>query len=188
MAIRYTGVDVESIEVTLKDKPQAMLDASPKGTVPVLCLPQGQVIDESRDIMMWALSLSDPQHWFQALPDSTQAAILALIDTNDHSFKNDLDKYKYSVRFPEHSETYYREQGETFLTLLDEKLSETTYLMGDNITLADIAIFPFIRQFAFVDKDWFDNSEYQALKQWLATLLEMDLFIEVMKKDKNKQT
>ena len=99
MAIHNGGISVESIEVALKDKPQAMLDASPKGTVPVLCLPNGEVIDESIDIMRWALSQADPDNWFSNRAD--QSAIQALIATNDHSFKSNLDKYKYSVRVEE---------------------------------------------------------------------------------------
>jgi glutathione S-transferase len=182
MAIRHCGIDVNSIEVVLKDKPQAMLDASPKGTVPVLCLPDESVIDESRDIMMWALSIADPCGWFEGLTEETQQAINRLIDTNDNEFKPNLDKYKYSVRFPEQTEKYYRTQGEVFLQNLEDKLSVHTYLMGSEITLADIAIFPFIRQFAFVDKNWFDASEYVAVKKWLGGFLDSDLFIEIMKK------
>lgn len=181
MAIRYSGIQVELREVILADKPDEMLKCSPKGTVPVLILADGAVMDESIDIMHWALSINDPDHW--KISDnvlSSQAE--QLIHTNDYSFKEHLDHYKYAARFPEHPVEYYRDQGEVFLNTLNNRLGVSEFLFSNNITIADIAIFPFIRQFAFVDKGWFDDSTYQHLQRWLDYLLNMKLFSEIMKK------
>jgi glutathione S-transferase len=181
MAINVSGVGVKMHEVNLRKKPAAMLECSPKGTVPVLQLTDGQVIDESLDIMLWALSVNDPEHWLDESNGLSESA-QALIKRNDGPFKNALDYYKYSVRFPEHSEQYYREQAEFFLKELNARLSQTTYLMGDRLTVADIAIFPFIRQFSNVDKDWFYASPYKHLIQWLDARISSNLFVTAMQK------
>lgn len=181
MAIKYSGVVVELREVILAEKPDDMLVISPKGTVPVLQLPDGRVLDESYDIMHWALVNNDPENWLPE-DDNTLQRTKNLIDTNDHSFKKHLDHYKYASRFPEHSTDYYREQSQEFLQQLDNLLVQSSYLAGGRITMADIAIFPFIRQFAFVDKAWFDQSQYKKLQAWLHKILEMELFVGVMKK------
>lgn len=179
LAIAASGVVVEYREIVLRNKPQAMLDISPKGTVPVLQLVDGRVIEQSLDIMLWALSLNDPQQWLQgkkSLPDSAKA----LIDTNDGTFKFWLDRYKYADRHPEHSAQHYRQQAEEFLQTLERLLSTQKYLFGARLSIADIAIFPFIRQFAAVDKTWFAASDYLRLQQWLNELVMSDLFAEVM--------
>jgi glutathione S-transferase len=177
LAIAYAGIPVEIREVQLKQKPEQMLAISPKGTVPVLQLPDGKVIDESLDIMHWALAQNDPENWLDTDEDSER-----LIQWNDGDFKYYLDRYKYADRYPEFPESYYRNQGEKFLEELESKLSQTTYLSGSLFSIADAAIFPFIRQFAAVDNQWFISSNYQYLNKWLNNLLASDLFATVMVK------
>ncbi len=181
MALRYSGISVELREVILREMPSSMLACSPKGTVPVLVLPDGRVIDESLDIMDWALAQSDPDGWSPATAE-LQAEIGSLLDENDDSFKADLDHYKYAERYPQHPAEYYRAQGERFLDRLEARLAKSRYLAGERLTVADVGIFPFVRQFAFVDKDWFDAAPYPHLQSWLAQLLESDLFNSVMQK------
>ena len=176
-ALIYAGIQLEHREILLKNKPQAMLDVSPKGTVPVLVLEDVQVIDESLDIMLWALEQHDPDDWL-----SHKEQALALIDINDNTFKQWLDKYKYADRFPEYSQNDYRSQAELFLQKLEQQLCQFTFLCGEQPILADFAIFPFIRQFAFVDKAWFDKAPYPKLQTWLNTHLESSLFEKVMYK------
>jgi len=178
MAIRKSGIEIELREVDLKNKPAAMLQASPKATVPVL-IHQNSIIEESLDIMLWALQQSDPDSWLIKL---RLDEINSLIRFNDNIFKIHLDHYKYSDRFPQQSPASYREKGEEFLQQLEARLNTHTFLLGSEPCLADIALFPFIRQFAFVDIKWFENSPYQKLKQWLQYWLESDLFISIMKK------
>ncbi len=176
-ALIYAGIQLEHREILLKNKPQAMLDVSPKGTVPVLVLEDVQVIDESLEIMLWALQQHDPQGWLRC-----QEEALTLIENNDNAFKPWLDKYKYADRFPEYSQNDYRLQAEFFLQKLEQQLCQFTFLFGNQPTLADFAIFPFIRQFAFVDKAWFDKAPYPKLQTWLNTHLESSLFEKVMHK------
>lgn len=186
MGLYLSEIQVEQREIEFWDKPESMLEASPKGTVPVLVLPDAQVVEESFDIMLWALSRKDPYKWLDSKGEipSEQAA---LVQRCDYEFKAHLDHYKYADRFPEKSATYYREQGESFLQRLEAQLQESIkqakgkYLFGVEVSLADIAIFPFIRQFAHVDKDWFATSNYPALRQWLSQLMEADYFKAIMK-------
>ena len=181
MTLRYCGLTVALREVVLKEMPAALLACSPKGTVPVLVLPDGRVIDESRDIMRWALLQADPDGWW---PDSAvlQGEIIALLDENDDRFKADLDRYKYAVRHPEQPPEHYRAQGERFLDRLEQCLAGSEYLLGNRMSMADTGIFPFVRQFAFVDKAWFDAAPYPQLQRWLQGLLDSDLFTGVMQK------
>jgi len=179
MALHYAGVQVEMREVLLKDKPPSMLAASSKGTVPVLIFPDGQVLDESYDVMRWALEQSDPEHWWV---DELETEVEQLIQWNDGEFKGHLDHYKYFERFPERPMEYYRSQAEEFLMALEQRLSIEKYLLGKTISVADVAIFPFIRQFAFADKNWFDLSPYSNLQSWLTNFLGSDLFVSVMTK------
>ena len=181
LAIKYCGIEVKLREVVLSNKPAEMIAVSSKGTVPILVLPDGTVIDESMDIIHWALSINDPDNWLQDNDEISQKTN-SLININDNSFKDNLDHYKYASRFPEFSEEHYRTQGEDFLQNLENLLKQSRCLLANHITLADIAIFPFIRQFAFVDKDWFDKSRYTNLKPWLNNILETELFKEIMKK------
>lgn len=178
MALKYAGVTFEIREIALRDKPQSMLNVSPKATVPVLVLQDGTVLEESLDIMHWALQQQDMNHWLGADSELTQE----LITENDGSFKQALDKYKYAIRFPEQSAETYRALGEVFLQKLESLLSQSKFLLADQISLADIAIFPFIRQFASVDAAWFETAPYTKLQTWLKSLVESELFLSIMEK------
>ena len=178
MALSYAGISVEIREIALKDKPAHMLQVSPKGTVPVLVLADGQVIDQSLDIMHWALRQRDVDGWLSA--DVVQSQ--QLIAENDGAFKQNLDRYKYAIRFPEQPAEYYRNAGEQFLEKLELQLQSGDFLFGNTVTLADIAIFPFIRQFAAVDHGWFETTDYIKLKYWLQRLVTSALFERVMAK------
>ncbi|WP_299004560.1 glutathione S-transferase [uncultured Shewanella sp.] len=168
-------------EIILKNKPESMLKASPKGTVPVLILPNNQVIDESLDIMMWALEQSDPNHVLPINQQQTQLT-LALIKQNDTTFKSWLDKYKYADRYPEYSAIHYRKQAEAFILTLENKLKTNKQLLSDTPSLVDYAIYPFVRQFAHVDIDWFNQAPYPKTRQWLYNHIESELFLSIMKK------
>jgi glutathione S-transferase len=184
MALRYAGIAYELREVLLNDKPPAMLQASAKGTVPVMCLPDGRMVDESIDVMVWALQqnvqeIRDPENWY---PEELREPVEALVNINDQEFKTHLDHYKYWERFPQHPQTHYRQQAESFLLKLEQHLSNHRFLLAARQTLADIAIFPFVRQFAFVDKAWFDQAPYPRLQDWLQHFLQCSLFLQVMQK------
>jgi glutathione S-transferase len=181
LALRASEIELELREVVLADKPAEMLEASPKGTVPVLIDARGQVLEESHDIMLWALQQNDPMAWIVS-DQKIQADTQALIERNDGFFKHYLDRYKYAVGYPEHPAEYYRDQARDFLIQLEQLLEQNSYLLSDRMTLADIAIFPFVRQFAFVDKDWFDATPYAQMQNWLEALLQSELFQSVMKK------
>ena len=177
LALACSGIPVELREVKLSDMPAEMLQLSPKATVPVLVLHDGQVIDESLDVMIWSLSQSDPEHWLDI--DETSAQ---LIRRNDEEFKPLLDCYKYADRHPRFSLLEHRARAEVFLRELNRLLSPGPYLSGNRCRLTDVAIFPFIRQFAGVDASWFERCEYTAVRNWLNTILGSDLFQRIMKK------
>lgn len=177
MVLHYACVEVEIREIALRDKPKHMLAVSPKATVPVLVLTDGNVIDESLEIMAWALAQNDPDGWLTDNP-----LLQTLLNENDGSFKQALDRYKYASRFPEQSAEHYRQQGEVFLTKLEALLIKHRYLQSDKLTQADIAIFPFIRQFSMVDSAWFATSPYPHLRSWLEGLVASTLFEDIMKK------
>ena len=186
LALKYSGIKAELREVDLNNPPDALVAISSNAAVPVLHLPDGSVLDESWDIVQWAARQNDPDLW---LGENEQHLIESdmLLETNDYSFKQNLDHYKYADRYPEHSMEYYREQGEEFLQELEERLAVTRYLLSDSVSVADIAIFPFIRQFAMVDKIWFDQSPYPKLQQWLNGFIESEqyeahLFSSIMDK------
>jgi len=168
-------------EVSLRNKPVSMLKASPKGSVPVLVLPDGRVIDESWDIMLWSLHRHDPEGWLGESNVYAEAAGPMIIE-NDTTFKRNLDRYKYPDRYPDHTQTHYRKQGEAFLQDLEGRLRAMPYLLGDTQSIADAGIFPFVRQFAGVDKIWFELSPYVALRQWLNDMSNSERFAAVMKK------
>ena len=170
-------ITAELREVFLADRPSVMLAYSSKATVPVLVLDNGVVLDESLEIMRWVLEQSDPQQWIRS---DLEAPTKALIEENDGSFKVDLDHYKYWDRYPLKTQQDYRAAAEIFLCKLERRLEITDYLVAMQVTLADIAIFPFIRQFAFVDKLWFDQSPYPLLRRWLQRFLESELFLQSM--------
>lgn len=179
MAIYLAGLQVEQREIVFWDKPEPMVQASPKATVPVLLLEDGCVIEESREIMEWALHKMGTS-WIPQRAEVLER-MNTWIDENDGEFKHWLDRYKYADRFPEQSKVYYRQQGERFLVKLDETLQKQSYLIGEQMSMADLAVFPFIRQFANVDKGWFAESGYEAIKAWLQSLLGQDFFAGVMK-------
>jgi len=182
MGIYMAGLQVEQREIVFWDKPQPMLEASPKATVPVLILPEGEVIDESLDILFWAVNQTE-QACSGLIPQDERVIdkMQTWIERNDNEFKNWLDKYKYADRFPGQSQSDYRQHGERFLETIESSLSQHIFLLGDNLSLADIALFPFVRQFVNVDKVWFEQACYPHLKNWLASLLESDAFKAVMK-------
>ena len=183
LAIVLAELKVELREIVLKNKPAQMLAISPKGTVPVLELVKTdgssrRVIEESRDILQWALEQHDPQAVLDVEPASAQA----LIEQNDNEFKHWLDRYKYSDRYPELSQLEYRERGEVFLQVLETLLAKHRYLLGDTISSADIGIMPFVRQFAHVDQEVFYQLPYPHLQQWLRDWLQHPAFQQVMVK------
>ncbi|WP_454876286.1 glutathione S-transferase [Pseudomonas farris] len=183
MALRYSGVAVQIVEVSLKAKPAEMLALSSKGTVPVLSV-DGRVIDESLEIMHWALAQNDPQDWLLKDDHQGQEHSAALIEENDQVFKVHLNRYKYAERYPEQPMAVYRAEGEVFLRKLDELLEGRDYLLAEHPSLADIALMPFVRQFAHVDREWFGQTPYVRLQAWLQRFLESDLFTGVMAKQK----
>ena len=181
MALRYSDVAVNIVEVSLKAKPAEMLALSSKGTVPVLSV-DGQVIDESLAIMHWALAQNDPQDWLLKDDPAGRAQIAVLIEENDQVFKVHLNHYKYAERYPEQPMEFHRAEGEVFLRQLEGLLEGRDYLLADHPSLADVALMPFIRQFAHVDREWFDQTRYVRLQAWLKRFLESDLFTSIMKK------
>jgi glutathione S-transferase len=172
MALLVSGLAVEIREVVLRDKPLAMLAVSPKGTVPVMVLADGAVIDESLDIMRYALGQNDPEDWL-AGDDA------ALIAVNDGPFKYHLDRYKYPERHGSEPLSH-RAAALDLLVPLEARLMRTAHLQGAMRTLADVALFPFVRQFAAVEPDWFDAQPLPHLKQWLAAHSGSDLFERAM--------
>ncbi|MDN3399768.1 glutathione S-transferase [Psychrobacter sp. APC 3426] len=179
LGILFAEQQVELREIVLKNKPPQMLAISPKGTVPVLQLIDGTVVEESREIMEWALAQKDPQGLLEA---EVLYQANALIDKNDNEFKHWLDRYKYADRHLEMTQEEYRLQGEEFLQILEELLINKPYLLGDKVTIADIGIMPFIRQFAHVDRDIFYSLPYPNLQHWLQNWLEHPIFLQVMTK------
>lgn len=178
MALWAAQVQLEVREVSLRDKPAHLLQISPKGTVPVLQLPDGPVLEQSLDIMQWALAQHDPQGWLHA----DREAVNHFISINDGDFKKALDRYKYPERYPEQPQVFYRQQGEQFLQLLEAALQQHRFVLGESASMADVAIFSFIRQFAAVDAEWFAGSAYPQLRAWLNGWLESALFVQIMRK------
>jgi len=173
MAVAVSGVHVELREIVLRAKPPEMLEASPKGTVPVLLLPDGRVLEESLDIMRWALAQSDPMGW---LAHDDQNLILA----NDGPFKQALDHYKYPHRYGLTDGIAHRDAALAHLADLNDQLAAALYLGGVQPAFTDIALFPFVRQFAATDAEWFAALPLPALQKWLAALVGSDLFIQIM--------
>ena len=181
MALSVTDQTCLLREVVLRDKPAEMLDASPKGTVPVMVFSNGWGLDESIDIMRWALAINDPESWLT--PETgTLDDMLALIKENDFPFKEHLDKYKYTARYEGEDSEHHRMEGGKFLAKLDAMIGEGGFLFGTRRSLADVAIFPFVRQFANADRGWFDDQPLAALQAWLDDHLNWELFNGIMKK------
>ena len=172
LALAVSGTRVETREVRLRDKPAEMLAASPKGTVPVLVLPDGQVIDESLDIMRWTLAGSDPEGWLEG----EDAAVIA---ANDGPFKRHLDRYKYPERHAS-DPVEHRALGLEMLRALETRLAAHPWLCGPRRMLTDAAILPFVRQFAAVDQAWFDALPLPGVQRWLAEQLASTLFAAIM--------
>ena len=181
MGLSIAGVPVQVREVVLRDKPTEMLEASPKGTVPVLLTSSGDIVDESLDVMRWALAQNDPEGWLDADPDTTHE----LIARNDGPFKRALDRYKYPNRYSDEDLVpgAARASGLEILQDLDVRITaQGGQLVRAERSLADIAIFPFIRQFAHTDMDWFNAQDLPALQAWLEGHKQSSLFKGVMKK------
>ena len=175
LAIFFAGLKVEQREIVFWNKPVPMLNASPKGTVPVLILPGGEVIDESWEIMLWALQGSS------YLPVGQEQQMAAWILKNDEEFKTYLDAYKYSDEFASISQIDARNKGEAFLQQLEQVLQSQRFLLGEQLSAIDLAIFPFVRQFAHVDKAWWQSAAFPSLKKWLAQHMQSEYFKAVMK-------
>ena len=176
LAIWSSGQKVALREILLKDKPAPFLAASPKATVPVV--QDGDiVIEQSREVMLWALGRNDPEGWLE-MPQEGHA----LIDTSDGPFKTALDHTKYAVRFPDRDEAEERAKAMVFLTELNDRLTQSRFLMGSRRSLADMAILPFVRQFANTDRDWFDAQGLGPLTNWLDDFLASDRFRAIMSK------
>ncbi|PUA97187.1 glutathione S-transferase [Acidovorax sp. 107] len=181
LALAVSGQACELREVVLKNKPQGLLLASPKGTVPVLVLPSGQVLEQSLDIMLWALAQHDPEGWLNP-SNGTVADMLALIAECDGPFKQALDRCKYPGRYPDADAALARAQAVDWLQTLESRLTECTGLFGDRATLADMAIAPFVRQFAGIDAAWWSAQPWPRLQAWLAQWQSNPLFDHVMPK------
>jgi glutathione S-transferase len=181
LAIAASGVPCELREILLRDKPPAMLAVSPKATVPVLVDVDGTVIDQSLDIMLWALRRNDPARWL--LPEQAGLqAMLALITQCDTTFKHHLDRYKYPQRYEGAVAVAHRGQAASWLMLLEARLAQTSFLFGNRPALADMAIAPFIRQYAHTDTDWFEGQDWPRLRHWLFNWMDGALFASVMHK------
>lgn len=180
MAITASGQQVQLRDILLRDKPDAMLQASPKGTVPVLVLPGGQVIDESLDVMQWALGRHDPDAWL--VPLAADPGAEALIDECDGPFKHSLDRYKYPTRYEGVDAQEHRTRCLAFLRRLNSRLAGQAYLCGARLTVVDAAIIPFVRQCANTDRAWFDRQGLDHLRGWLDRFLQSELFLGIMRK------
>ncbi|WP_281346870.1 glutathione S-transferase [Sphingorhabdus profundilacus] len=175
MAVAVSGMNVELREVVLRDKPPELLAISSKATVPVLVKNDGEIIDESLDIMRWALAQNDPEGWLSVIDED-------LISANDGPFKQALDRYKYPHRFGLADGLDSREEALVHVQRLNQILSEKPYLGGRTASLTDIAIFPFIRQFAATDRIWFDGHPLDGIKKWLGELVNSTLFDTMMRR------
>ena len=181
LALHASGIAVDHREIELKNKPARMLTASPKGTVPVLVLPDGSVLDESLDIMRWALQAQDPLRWWPNDP-LRLAATMAFIEENDGPFKHALDRYKYPHRFGLADGAAWREVGSKFLMRLEAVLVTQPHLAGEQQGLCDAALAPFVRQFAHTDKTWFAAQPWPLLAHWLAQFEASAAFAAIMHK------
>jgi len=179
IAIHISQQKCEIREVLLKDKPPSMMEYSAKGTVPVLVLQSGKVIDESLDVIDWALNLNDPYNWKRS-KDSGKTK--ELIKINDGDFKFHLDRYKYSKRYENEDPNFHREKCLTFIKMINEELKDSKYIYDNEISYIDISLLPFIRQFRIADNDWFDELPYENVKSWLSNFIDSKLLKSVMPK------
>ena len=181
MALSVAGQSVILREIELRNRPDEIYQASAKGTVPVLVLTDGTVIDESLDVMRWALSENDPEAWLPT-NDAEREACKALIARNDGDFKHHLDRYKYATRYEDVDEVEHRSAASEILLDLDARLQNQPFLMGERFTLADAALAPFVRQFAFADRAWFDAQPWTSLRNWLDAFIASPRFQRIMTK------
>ena len=181
LALMVSNRVCELREVVLRDKPQEMLEVSAKGTVPILIDVDGRVLDQSIDIMLWALRQHDPEKWLMPEQGSV-AEMLELIALFDEGFKYHLDRYKYPDRYPGVDAQAHRHEGSLYLGRLNAQLSATKYLFGNNVALADMAIAPFVRQFAHTDRAWFNEQPWSRLQAWLAEFTDSEIYASVMQK------
>ncbi|MBC7994572.1 MAG: glutathione S-transferase [Rhizobacter sp.] len=182
MALLQAKRSFQIFEIVLRDKPAAMLALSPKGTVPVLHLPDGRVFDESWDIMRWALEPDDHEGWWGRAQSEEN---LGLLQRNDGDFKRHLDRYKYPERYPGEVTSREAERSQAMAALLvrlETRLQRQPCLGGATPCATDLAIFPFVRQFAAVEPRWFAGQELPALQAWLAGWLRSALFVACMTK------
>jgi len=186
MALLVAGIAFDAHEVSLRDKAPEMLALSPKGSVPVMLLPDGKVLEQSCDIMHWALERPATKHWWA---EAQTAENLEWLAKNDGLFKRHLDRYKYPERYDEADRNSHRAQAlEAFLLPLACRLEKSRFLGGAEPCATDIAIFPFVRQFAAVEPDWFAQQPMPALQPWLASWLSSALFLHCMHKLPSRTT
>ena len=184
MAIYTSQITCELREVLLRNKPKEMIDISPKGTVPVLLLDDGTMIEESIDIMKWSFSLNDPLLILEEYQENKNE-MDHLIQLFDSSFKNYLDRYKYSNRYENEDPNGNRELAIEILDKIEGQIINHNLIYGDRFSFVDMAILPFIRQFRIADTDWFDNDmALPKIQQWLNQFLNSDLYLAVMNKYK----
>lgn len=181
LALLSSGVVYEHREVALKAKPTEMLQASPKGTVPVLCLSTGEVLEQSLDIMRWALRQHDPQSWMP-LTQEAWSEVDPFIAANDGAFKANLDRYKYPQRFGLSDGLAHRDEAAVWLFTLNTRLQSHEFLAGEHWGFLDAAVAPFVRQFARTDRAWFDAQPWPHLAQWLLSFESSAAFAAVMHK------
>lgn len=183
MGLKASGLEYEHRELVLRNKPPHMLELSPKGTVPVFLTQSGDVIDESLDLLRFSLAQKDPYGW----TDCDMKTADELIANNDGPFKHHLDRYKYASRYDDKAargdtDTAHRNAAEETLKTYEEQLAHSRFLLGDKQSIADIAIFPFLRQFANTDINWWNKAPYPKTRDWLLRHVESDLFVSIMGK------
>ncbi len=181
LALRVSGRIYEHREVDLRQRPQELYQASEKGTVPVLELPSGEVLEESLDVMRWALEGSDPEGWLPR-DSEEEREVDSLIEACDGEFKLHLDRYKYGNRYPDTDPEEHRAQAAQFLLELDRRLEGSRHLLREELCLADVGLLPFVRQFALTDRPWFEAQGWARLVSWLQVFLDSDDFRAVMVK------
>lgn len=181
LAIASAGITCEMREIVLRDKAPEFLTASSKGTVPVVVI-DGGVLEESLDVMHWALGQNDPDGWMD-VPQEAHS----LIAEADGPFKSALDRTKYATRYENADPLVEREKASVFLRKLDTMLSDQSYLFGATLSIADMAIAPFVRQFANIDRVWFDAQPWPNLIDWLERFLSSARFTAIMKKHQKWQ-
>ena len=181
LAIKASGIIVEIREVELKNKPKEFLGISPKATVPIVCISSKQIIEESLDIMEWALKINDPLKLLK-YEKLNRIEIHNILNKLENEFKQNLDRYKYSSRFDLPNPKLYRDKNLQTLNEFNNLLQNNKGICSSHLSLLDYAVFPFIRQFRNVNSVWFDSLELKFLQTWLYELIDSDEFSSIMKK------